>query len=351
MRKQDPPQSPAALYRRLSGVTTGFKAYTPAQCDAIWPLIQEIGRLKAQKNAIILAHSYVKQDIVSTVADYVGDSLELSRIANSTDASMIVFSAVRFMAETAKILNPDKTVLIPSLINGCSLADSISARDVVALRQQYPRHAFICYINTTAAVKAICDCCVTSSNVYDIVEHWPTQHIYFLPDALMGKNLVQELARRQSDKQVLYSSGTCYVHQEYTPDMIDYMRHTYPEIYILAHPECHPSLIQACDFVGSTSQMIQEVGRTQAKQYFLLTECGLSNRLAMQYPDKRFVGTCTLCRYMKSNTLDQIVTALRDPEPHQIVDIDAAVQTEARACIQMMFDMSDSIDRLARARV
>ncbi|MBD97384.1 quinolinate synthase [bacterium] len=327
-----------ALYQLLQKTASGTRQYTPDDCVKLWPTIRHIQSLKKANNAVILAHSYVQSDIVSTVADHVGDSLELSRMAQATDADTIVFSAVRFMAETAKLLNPSKTVLIPSPINGCSLADSITANDVIQLRRDHPTSTFVCYINTSAAVKAQCDICVTSSNVYDIVEALPTDDIYFLPDQLMGKNIQTVMAERGVKKTIRTSPGTCYVHEEYTPDMIDYVRDKHPDVMILAHPECHPEITQKCDFVGSTSQMLATVSATQAPQYFLLTECGLSNRLRIEHPDKQFIGTCTLCRYMKSNTLDQIITALTDPKPYQQVTIDPATQKQATACIQRMLD-------------
>lgn len=326
------------LYQTLKNTPTGTRHYTLDDCLKLWPTIQKIQALKQEKNAIILAHSYVHADIVSTVADYVGDSLELSRMAQATQADTIVFSAVRFMAETAKLLNPQKTVLIPSPINGCSLADSITADEVAQLRREYPTSAFVCYINTSAAVKAQCDICVTSSNVYDIVAALPNDDIFFLPDQLMGKNIQAVMAERGVKKTIRTSTGTCYVHEEYTPDMIDYVRDKHPEVMILAHPECHPEITQKCDFVGSTSQMLARVKGTQAPQYFLLTECGLANRLSLERPDKQFIGTCTLCRYMKSNTLDQIVTALTNPKPYQQVTIDPETQAKATACIQRMLD-------------
>ena len=326
------------LYQALKNAPTGTRVYTPDDCATLWPKVQRIHALKQEKNAVILAHSYVHADIVSTVADCVGDSLELSRMAQTIAADTIVFSAVRFMAETAKLLNPQKTVLIPSPINGCSLADSITATDVAQLRREHPDSTFVCYINTSAAVKAQCDICVTSSNVYDIVESLPNDDIYFLPDQLMGKNIQTVMAERGVQKTIRTSTGTCYVHEEYTPDMIDYVRDKHPDVMILAHPECHPEITQKCDFVGSTSQMLGTVSATQAPQYFLLTECGLSNRLSLEHPDKQFIGTCTLCRYMKSNTLDQIITALTDPKPYQHVTIDPKTQASATACIQRMLD-------------
>ena len=253
--------SASDLFDSLKHIKLGGNTclYTLEKCEELVPIVNNILTLKKEKNAIILAHSYVVPDIIHTVSDYVGDSYELSKRAKESQADTIIFSAVRFMAESAKLLNPEKTVIAPSEPNGCSLADSITGQDVKNLRKQYPNYTFVCYINTTADVKAECDVCVTSSNAYKIVELIPNQHIYFLPDKLMGKNIKNELEKRGIDKQIKFWEGTCYVHEEYSPEMIEYIRLQYPDVKVLAHPECDESIIQESDFVGSTSQMINEV--------------------------------------------------------------------------------------------
>ena len=200
------------------------------------PVIEEIERLKKEKNAVILAHSYVTPDIIYSVADYSGDSYELSKNALEAEGELIVFAAVRFMGETAKILSPHKEVLIPGTDPACSLADSITGEDVRALKAKYPDHAFICYINTTAEVKAECDVSVTSSNVYRIIENHPSDRIFFLPDKLMGQNVIDEMARRGVKKEIRLWDGTCYVHEEFEPGMIDEFRAAHPDIYVNGSP-------------------------------------------------------------------------------------------------------------------
>jgi quinolinate synthase len=205
--------TPEALFKALEHVKLGGTTclFTHEKCEELSPLINQIQTLKKEKNAIILAHSYVSPEILCGVADFVGDSYELSKKAKESSADTIVFTAVRFMAETAKLLSPDKTVLIPGRDSGCSLADSISGEDVRRLRLEYPNYTFVCYINTTAEVKAECDICVTSSNVYKIIESLPNPNIYFLPDKLMAKNVINFLQAKGVEKNILYWSGTCYV--------------------------------------------------------------------------------------------------------------------------------------------
>ncbi|NDC83455.1 quinolinate synthase NadA [bacterium] len=329
------------LFERLKDVKLGGSTclFTLEKCHSLAPLVNRIEQLKREKNAVVLAHSYVGPEIIATVSDFSGDSYELSKWARTTSANTIVFVAVKFMAETAKLLNPDKTVLIPSRLNGCSLADSITGEDVSRLRRQFPEHTFVCYINTTVDVKAQCDVCVTSSNVYRIVDALPNDKIYFLPDRLMGQNLANYLKARGSTKTVDMWDGTCYVHEEYDPDLIRYLRLEHPGLKVASHPECHPSVVQESDFVGSTSQMLQYVAQTQAPEYFLLTECGLTSRLQLEFPNKKFVGSCTTCKYMKSNSLSDIVRVLEQPEDLDIVTLNSDDLAGAQACIDRMFDM------------
>src|SRR5262245_41558993 len=267
--------------------------YSLKKCQEFVPLINEIRQLKEEKNAIVLAHSYVTPEITYGVADFVGDSYALSKNAKETDADIIVFSAVRFMGDTAKILSPEKEVLIPSRLDGCTLADSINGEQVRELKRKYPDHTFVCYINTTAEVKAECDVCVTSANVYMIVEKIPNDKIYFLPDKLMGQNLVNEMKSRGVKKDIKFWNGTCYVHEEYGTEQIFRIRTEYPDAKIVSHPECKPEVIAQSDFVGSTSQMLNYMRETESKKFLMLTECGLSSRLQVEFPDKQLVGSCT----------------------------------------------------------
>ena len=240
------PNSAQDLFEALSPIKlAGDRCrYSQEYCEEQWPIIEAIRELKKEKNAIILAHSYVNPDILISVADFVGDSYELSKFAKQSDADSIVFSAVRFMGETAKILSPHKTVITPSPIDGCSLADSITAEDMKRLRNEYPDYAFVCYINTSADVKAHCDVCVTSSNASQIIQALPQDKIYFLPDKLMGENIKNDLKAAGSTKTLEYYDGTCYVHEEYEPEMIDFIRLNHPHVKVAAHPECAPDIVE-----------------------------------------------------------------------------------------------------------
>jgi quinolinate synthase len=333
------PITPEELYQTLQNVKVGGTVciYSRKKCEELVPLINEINTLKKEQNAVILAHSYVSPEIVYGVADFVGDSYALSKDAMSTPAKKIIFAAVRFMGDTAQILNPEKEVLIPGLLDGCTLADAINGEQVRQLRKEFPDYTFVCYINTTAEVKAECDVCVTSANVYDIVQRIPNDKIYFLPDKLMGQNLVNELQRRGVKKDIRYFNGTCYVHEEYTPEQILKIRLEYPNAKVVSHPECSPAIIENSDFVGSTAQMLTYMTKTDAKEFLMLTECGLSSRLEVEFPNKKLVGSCTLCKYMKSNTLQDILRVLKNPTSRDRVILDPKVRDRAYQTIQAMF--------------
>jgi quinolinate synthase len=332
--------TPESLFKKLSHITLGGTVcrYSLEFCEKYAPIINKINQLKKEKNALILAHSYVAPEIIYGVADHVGDSFELSKAAKEAECETIIFAAVKFMAETAKILSPQKKVYTPSFVNGCSLADSITANKVKELKKQYPDYAFICYINTSADVKALCDCCVTSSNVYKIIENFPNDKIYFLPDQLMGKNVEHYLNENNIKKEFKYYSGTCYVHEEYDPEMIDYIKLNHPEAAIVAHPECKPSIIEKATYVGSTSQMVNYVKSTSHNQYVMLTECGLTSRLQVEDPSKTFIGSCTMCKYMKSNKLDQILALLENPNPELEVGLTSETIEDANRSLLNMFE-------------
>jgi quinolinate synthase len=335
--------TPQELYESLKNIKVGKDVcqFSLKKCEELTPLINEIRRLKQEKNAIVLAHSYVTPEITYGVADYVGDSYELSKFATTSNAKIIVFAAVRFMGETAQILNPQKEVFIPGLLDGCTLADAINAQDVRRLRQEFPGYTFVCYINTTAEVKAECDVCVTSANVYNIIQNIPNEKIYFLPDKFMGQNLIEEMKRRGVKKDIRYFNGVCYVHEEYGTDQIFKIRTEYPHAKIVSHPECKPAVCEASDFVGSTSQMLKYMRETDADEFLMLTECGLSSRLQKEFPQKKLVGSCTLCKYMKSNTLEDIARVLKNPTPRDRVVIDEATRAKALTCIQAMFTYAE----------
>ena len=329
----------AQLYEKLKNIKLGASVcqYSLRKCEELIPIINEINDLKEEKNAVILAHSYISPEIIYGVSDFVGDSYKLSKDALSTTAKTIVFVAVRFMGDTAKILNPEKEVLVPAEQDGCTLADSIDAKTVRDLRRQYPEHTFICYINTTAQVKAECDVTVTSANVYKVAKDVPNDKIYFLPDKFMGQNLKNYMERQGIKKDIKFYSGTCYVHEEYNMDDILKVRLEYPDAKIVSHPECNATIIDNSDFVGSTEQMLGFMKKTDSKQFLMLTECGLSARLQSEFPDKQLVGSCTMCKYMKSNTLENILRALKDPLPKDRVTLDEPTRLRALKTIEAMF--------------
>jgi len=309
-------------------------------CREIAPLTLEINRLKKEKNAVILAHSYVKPEIIYGVGDFTGDSYYLSDKAREARADVIVFAGVVFMAETAKILSPAAQVVVPDRGSGCSLADSITGEDVRRLKALYPDAAVVCYINSTAEVKAESDVCVTSSNVYDIVARMPQERILFVPDRLMADNLRHELQVRGIDKEIVSSDGTCMVHEEFTPEQIAEAREIFPGLKVVAHPECTPEVAEIADFVGSTGAMMKYVRASDAPYYLMLTECGLVGRLAIEDPEKNFIGGCRLCPYMKLNGLEKIRDALAHPQPDQIIVLDEDLRLRAARCIDRMFELA-----------
>jgi len=329
-----------ALYEKLKDIQVGSPLcrFTIDACRDLLPVISRIEAQKREKNAIVLAHNYVAPQILYSVADHTGDSYGLSKIARDSSADVILFAAVRFMAETAKILNPDKTVLDPNPDGGCTLADGITALDVRRLRERHPGHTFVCYINTTAEVKAECDVCVTSSNVYRIIERIENDRIYFLPDRLMGENIINHLASQGIDKEVLVYDGACYVHEEYQPESVDQVRRNFPGTEVLVHPECSPGVVAKADYVGSTTGMLDHVRRSGGDSFFLLTECGLTGILQSEFPGKKFVGTCTTCRYMKANSLEDILETLENPGDKNIITLPGEVQAKALRCLERMFD-------------
>lgn len=309
-------------------------------CREIAPLTLEINRLKQEKNAVILTHSYVEPEVIYGVGDFMGDSYYLAEKAKHAKADVIVFAGVVFMAETAKILSPDALVVVPDRDSGCTLADSINAEDVRKMKALYPDATVVCYINCTAEVKAESDVCVTSSNVYDIVAGLPTKRVLFVPDRLMADNIRKEMTVRGVDKEIISSDGTCVVHEEFTTDQIIEARKTFPGLKIVAHPECTAEVAEQVDFLGSTGEMMKYVKSTQAPYYLMLTECGLVSRLAVEDPEKNFIGGCRLCPYMKMNTLTKIRDALANPQPEQIITLDKDLSERAAHCIERMFELA-----------
>ncbi|HYP16277.1 MAG TPA: quinolinate synthase NadA, partial [Opitutus sp.] len=309
-------------------------------CREIAPLTLEINRLKREKDAVILTHSYVEPEIIYGVGDFKGDSYFLSEKARESRAKVIVFAGVVFMAETAKILSPDALVVVPDRHSGCSLADSIDGEGVRKLKALYPDATVVCYINSTAEVKAESDVCVTSGNVYDIVASLPGQRVLFVPDRLMAENVRAEMRRRGVAKEIISSDGTCLVHDQFTPAQIEQARAQFPGLKVVAHPECTPEVAALADFIGSTGAMMKYVKGTSAPYFLMLTECGLVSRIEVEAPEKNFIGGCRLCPFMKMNTLEKVRDALKAPRPDQIVTLDEDLRRRAARCIERMFELA-----------
>ncbi|MGB3391556.1 MAG: quinolinate synthase NadA, partial [Pseudaminobacter sp.] len=276
-----------------------------------WPAysgdIDEILRLKRERNAVILAHNYQTPEIFHCVADIVGDSLALARKAMEVEAEVIVLAGVHFMAETAKLLNPQKTVLIPDMGAGCSLADSITPQDVRLMRQRYPGVPIVTYVNTSAAVKAESDICCTSGNAKAVVESLGVPRVIMLPDEYLAQNIAT-----QTDVEIIAWKGHCEVHERFTPAEIRELRAAHPGVTVLAHPECPPEVVAEADFAGSTAAMSDYVGREKPARVVLMTECSMSDNVAVNHPDVEFIRPCNLCPHMKRITLANIRTALEE---------------------------------------
>ncbi|MBK1667777.1 quinolinate synthase [Rhodovibrio sodomensis] len=305
--------------------------------DIEWPFfaleIDAIRRLKAERNAVVLAHNYQTPEIFHGVADIVGDSLALARRAGDTDAEVIVQAGVHFMAETAKLVNPDKTVLIPDTGAGCSLADSITPADVRQLRARHPGVPVVTYVNTSAAVKAEADVCCTSSNAVRVVEALGARRVLLIPDQYLAAWVAT-----QTDVEIIGWQGQCEVHARFTGDQIRGYRRNFDDLTVIAHPECPPDVIQAADFTGSTAQMIDFVHARQPARVLLVTECSMSDNVAAEAPETRFVRPCNLCPHMKRITLGGIRRALETLQPQ--VTVDPAVAGRARRAVERMLEIA-----------
>jgi quinolinate synthase len=308
---------------RLNGILPDI------EIASLEPLISEITELKEARNAVILAHNYMTPDIYHGVADLAGDSLELARLAAETDADIIVMAGVHFMAETAKIVNPAKTVIIPSLEAGCSLAESISAADIRLLRERYPGVPVVTYVNTSAEVKAESDICCTSGNALQVVESLASDRVIFLPDQYLGHWVAS-----QTDTDIVLWEGSCEVHERFTAQELSEYRDLHPGIEIIAHPECPPEVLEEADFVGSTAGMIRWVREEEPRKAVLVTECSMSDNVAAESPNTEFVRPCNLCPYMKKITLENIRDSLETGK-HEVT-IDPSVAARARAAVERM---------------
>ncbi len=314
---------PKALYLRVSRVIP------PIEWSTYVPDIEAILRLKRERDAVILAHNYMTPEIYHCVADVVGDSLALAKAATKIDARVVVMAGVHFMAETAKLMNPDKVVLIPDTRAGCSLATSIAAEDVRALRRRYPGVPIVAYVNTTVAVKAEVDICCTSANARAIVESLGAPRVIMLPDKFLAANVA-----KTTDVEIISWDGACEVHEGFTAGDVRELRSVYPDAVVLAHPECRPEVVAAADFSGSTAQMSAFIAERRPPRALLLTECSMGDNIAGDHPEVAFLRPCGLCPHMKRITLPAIRRALETMTTP--IEIDPAVAAPARRAVERM---------------
>lgn len=323
------------LFERAAGVIP------PVEWPIHAPYVAAIQRLKRERNAVILAHNYQVPEIFHTVADIVGDSLGLAMEAARTNADVIVLCGVHFMAETAKLVNPTKTVLVPDLRAGCSLAESITAADVRLLRERYPGVPVATYVNTSAEVKAESDVCVTSGNAVRIVNALRAKRVIFLPDEYLAKYVAS-----QTDVEIIAWKGHCEVHERFTGAQIEAYREDDPSLIVLAHPECPPDVLAAADYVGSTQGMIDYVGQTAQRnthaaarpRIVMITECSMASNVSANFPQIDFVRPCNLCPHMKRNTLPKVLHSLETMQYE--VTVAPAVAERARAAVERMLEFS-----------
>ena len=334
------------LKARLADVVPDFELRMKAE------LAVQINKVKAEKNAVILGHNYMEPALYYSIPDHVGDSLDLSRKAAKTDKDIIVFCGVKFMAETAKILNPTKKVLIPSEKAGCSLAASITADDVRELKRRFPGVPVVTYVNTYADVKAESDICCTSSNAVAVVESLNSDKVIFIPDEYLAGNVARETGKRiifptrdplkkfpeELDYQMIGWPGRCEVHEKFTVEDIKNIRKQFPDVVILAHPECSPEVVAASDFSASTNAMIRYVEQTKAPRYLLLTECSMGENIAAANPDKEMLRLCSVrCPHMNQITLEDTLESLQK-EQFEIV-IDEEIRKKAYRSVQRMLEI------------
>ena len=320
----------APVRRTLLPMADGLAGIVPeVERHILEPILADIERLKQVHNAVVLAHNYMTPDIFHGVADLRGDSLQLARMAAETDADVIVMAGVRFMAETAKILSPGKTVLIPDPRAGCSLADSITGEDVRMLRERHPGVPVVTYVNSSADVKAESDITCTSSNAVQVVESLGADRVLCLPDQYLA-----DWIDSQTDVEVISWNGACEVHERFTGEQLVELRAGDPELAIIAHPECPPDVLAEADVVGSTSQMTAWVMEHRPARAVLVTECSMADNVAMDAPDTDFVRPCNMCPHMKRITVHNIRTALETMQ-HEVI-VDPAVADRARRAVDAM---------------
>lgn len=298
------------------------------------PYVVAINRLKAERDAVILGHNYMTPQVFHGVCDVVGDSLQLAMAAQKVDAKVIVQGGVHFMAETSKVLNPEKTVLMPDMDAGCSLASAITAEGVAEMRRRYPGAPVVAYVNTSAEVKAAADICCTSANAAAIVRALKEETVIMLPDQYLAQNV----ARQVPEKRVVWWDGACIVHEQFTAADLRDFRDFHPGTRIIAHPECPPDVVAEADFTGSTAGIIDYVGRENPPSALLVTECSMASNIADAHPGVEFVGPCSMCPYMKMITLEKILWSLHTMTTP--IEVPAHLAEAARASVQRMIDLS-----------
>jgi quinolinate synthase len=294
-------------------------------------MVQEILQLKKEKNAVILVHNYQRPELYE-IADHIGDSLGLSRQAEKTDADIIVFCGVEFMAETAKILSPNKKVLLPTFEAGCSLADMATAEELIKVKKKHPNAAVVSYVNTTADVKALSDACCTSMNAVKIIESLPQDEIIFLPD----KNLAKYVSE-QTSKKIIAWDGYCFVHNDLKKEMIQDMKDKFPKAKVIAHPECPDEVLKMADEITGTGGMAKFASSNDATDFIIATECGMTEKLAQDVPDKTFHAFCNICPYMKATTLPLVLEVLKE-EKNQI-NVPEDIRIQAKRAIDRMLEI------------
>ncbi|MFK7839816.1 MAG: quinolinate synthase NadA [Bdellovibrionales bacterium] len=328
-------QATAPIYEKLS------HQYREEHWKTLAPYIYEINRLKKEKNAVILAHNYMTPDIFYGVGDVVGDSLLLAQKAADSDADIIVQCGVHFMAETSKILCPEKTILMPDMNAGCSLSESITGEDLKLLKAQHPGVPVVTYVNTSADVKAESDVCCTSSNAFKIIKELEQQghdRIIMAPDQYLAKNVANEMKASGSDIEIIIWEGSCMVHERFTPEDVHRVRAEHEDAFVLAHPECPPNVMAEADFTGSTSQMDAYIKEHQPAKAVLMTECSMGSNLAAANPSVQMLGTCQMCPHMKRISLPKILKSLQTLSPEIILDPEIAKR--AKRAVDRMLELS-----------
>lgn len=318
------------IYERMQRVVS------PPDWAIYAPYVLAIEQLKRERDAVVLAHNYMTPEIYHGIGDHVGDSLQLAIKATEVEAAVIVQCGVHFMAETSKILNPAKTVLMPDMSAGCSLAESITAEGVAEMRARYPGAPVVSYVNTTAEVKAASDICCTSANALQIVEAMEGETVIMTPDRYLAQNVA-----KQSSKNVVFWDGSCIVHELYTAEDLRAYREAQPGLKIIAHPECTPEVVAEADFTGSTGGIVDWVQRHQPEHALLVTECSMASNIADELPDVTFAKPCNMCPYMKKITLEKVLYALHTMEGQ--VEVEAQTAQRARLAVQRMIDISRTL--------